>query len=140
MNPSIGIACGFLGGTIFSVGGGYRVLQHPKPTRIFSRIADAKWFLAINWCEHCDLPSGILTHEGHVSFFNTAVLEIGETAFLPLEHRKSIFNTCLTLSPGESATYQIAPNKGVEVLGVEVDPRYGKVAIVKEVAAYTSSP
>lgn len=81
-----------------------------------------------------------MTHEGHVSFFNTAVLEIGETAFLPLEHRKSIFNTCLTLSPGESATYQIAPNKGVEVLGVEVDPRYGKVAIVKEVAAYTSSP
>jgi len=135
MNSSISIACGFLGGTIFSVDGGYRVLQHPKSARVFSRIADARWFLAVNWCEQCDRPSGILTHEGHVSFFNGAVLDIGETAFLPLEHRKSVFSTCLTLSPGESATYQIEPNKNVEVLGVEVDPRYGKVAIVRAIAS-----
>ncbi|MEM9091481.1 MAG: hypothetical protein AAGC93_22425 [Cyanobacteria bacterium P01_F01_bin.53] len=133
MNSSTSIACGFLGGTIFSVDGGYQVLQHPKPARVFSRIADAKWFLAVNWCEQCDLPSGILTHEGQVSFFNAAVLDIGETAFLPMEHRKSIFKTCLTLSPGESAPYQISSNQSVEVLGVEVDPRYGKVAIVKTI-------
>ena len=133
MTTSIDIICGFLGGTILSVEGGYRVLQHPKPKKVFSRISDAKWFLAVNWCEQFSLPAGILTHEGQVSFFNEAVLDIGETAFLPLEHRKAIFNTCLTLSPGETTTYQLFENEGVEVLGVEVDPMYGKVALVSAI-------
>ncbi|MEL6606488.1 MAG: hypothetical protein AAFP20_25175, partial [Cyanobacteria bacterium J06614_10] len=70
MTTSIDIICGFLGGTILSVEGGYRVLQHPKPGRVFSRIADAKWFLAVNWCEQFSVPTGILTHEGQVSYFN----------------------------------------------------------------------
>ncbi|MEO0644589.1 MAG: hypothetical protein AAFZ17_00310 [Cyanobacteria bacterium J06650_10] len=133
MNTSIELICGFLGGTILSVDKGYRVLQHPNAERVFSRIAEARWFLAVNWCEQCSMPAGILTHEGQISSFNEAVLDIGETAFLPLEHRKAIFNTCLTLSSGESATYQLFANEAVEVLGVEVDPRYGKVALVKAI-------
>jgi len=133
MTTSIDIICGFLGGTILSVEGGYRVLQHPKPQRVFSRISDAKWFLAVNWCEKSSMPAGILTHEGQVSFFNEAALDVGETAFLPLEHRKTIFNTCLTLSPGEIASYELGlARERLEVLGVEVDPRYGKVALVRE--------
>lgn len=134
MTTSIDIICGFLGGTILSVEGGYRVLQHPKPGRVFSRIADAKWFLAVNWCEQFSVPAGILTHEGQVSHFNEAVLDIGETAFLPLEHRKGIFEACKMLSPGESVTYQLFEKEAVRVLGVEIDPRYGKVALVSAIA------
>lgn len=109
------------------------MLQHPKPGRVFSRIADAKWFLAVNWCEQFSVPAGILTHEGQVSYFNEAVLDIGETAFLPLEHRKGIFEICRTLCPGESGTYQLFENEAVRVLGVEIDPRYGKVALVSAI-------
>ena len=131
MNPS-SIVCGFLDGTILSVDGGYRVLQHPRPTRLFSRIADARWFLAISWCDHCPAPAGILNHEGQVPFYNQPAFSMGETAFLPLEHRKAIFNCCLTLSPGESKLYDIQPERHqIEILAVEIDPRYGKVAIVK---------
>lgn len=140
MTTSIDIICGFLGGTILSVEGGYRVLQHPKPARVFSRIADAKWFLAVSWCDQSSLPAGILTHEGQVSFYNEAVLDIGETAFLPLEHRKAIFNTCLTLSPGAQTRYQLANNEGWEILAVEIDPRYGKVALVKAISVLSQTP
>ena len=133
MAPSIDLVCGFLGGTLLSVEGGYRVLQHPKPERVFSRISDAKWFLAVNWCEQYSVPAGILHHQGQVSYLNEAVLDIGETAFLPLEHRKAVFNTCLTLSPGETGTYQLSSNKYVSILGVEIDPRYGKVALVRAI-------
>ncbi|MEO1300473.1 MAG: hypothetical protein AAFW75_32835, partial [Cyanobacteria bacterium J06636_16] len=97
MNSSIDIACGFLGGTILSVEGGYRVLQHPRGDRVFDRIADARWFLAVDWCDQCLTPAGILTHEGQLSFQNQAALAVGETAFLPLECRKAIFNCCLSL-------------------------------------------
>lgn len=113
------------------------MLQHPKPGRVFSRIADAKWFLAVNWCEQFSVPAGILTHEGQVSYFNEAVLDIGETAFLPLEHRRGIFEICRTLCPGESGTYQLFENEAVRVLGVEIDPRYGKVALVSAIAQST---
>ena len=136
MNPSIDIACGFLGGTILSVEGGYRVLQHPRPERVFDRIADARWFLAVNWCDQSFTPAGILTHAGQLSFQNQAALAVGETAFLPLEHRKAVFNDCLSLMPGESTTYTIHSPRHrfchqVQVLGLEIDPRYGKVALVK---------
>ena len=50
MRNSIDVACAFLGGTIISVEGGYRVLQHPKAERVFNRLADARWFLAAYWC------------------------------------------------------------------------------------------
>ena len=136
MNSSIEVACGFLGGTIFSVEGGYRVLQHPRADHIFVRIADARWFLAIHWCDHCLTPAGILTHEGQLSFQNQASLAVGETAFLPLEHRKAVFDSCLSLSPGETTIYEIQPEDHrfghrVEVLGLEVDQRYGKVAVAR---------
>lgn len=100
MNPSIDIACGFLNGTIVSVEGGYRVLQHPRPERVFNRIADARWFLAVNWCDRCSNAAAILTHDGTLSFINQAALNMAETVFLPPEYRQVIFNTCLSLSVG----------------------------------------
>lgn len=136
MSSSINVACGFMEGTILSVQGGYRVLQHPRADRVFDRIADARWFLAVTWCDHCLTPAGILNHEGQLSFQNDIALAIGEIAFLPLEHRKAVFNCCLTLEPGETTVYEI-PLMGdraghrLEVLGLEIDPRYGKVAVVR---------
>lgn len=135
MSSSINIACGFMGGTIFSVEGGYRVLQHPRVDRIFDRIADARWFLAVDWCEHCSTPAGIMNHEGQLSFQNEMALAMGEIAFLPLEHRKAVFDLSLTLEPGITTVYGI-PSVGdraghrLEILGLEIDPRYGKVAVV----------
>ena len=132
MNQSIEVICGFLGGTILSVEGGYRVLQHPRPERVFCRIADARWFLAVNWCDQCSTPAGILTHDGSLSFQNQAAFAVGETNFLPLEHRKAIFNCCLCLMPGASTIYVIEQDSHrVEIQGLEIDPRYGKVAIVR---------
>jgi len=130
------MACGFLGGTILSVEGGYRVLQHPHPERIFTRIADARWFLAVAWCDQCPTPAGILNHDGQLSFQNQAVLAVGETAFIPLENRKAVFSACLTLSPGEVMEYRIEPDNyalghQVEILSLEIDPRYGRVAAVR---------
>lgn len=131
MNPNTSVVCGFLGGTILSVEGGYRVLQHPRPERVFDRIADARWFLAVSFCDHCPTPAGILNHEGRLSFQNEAALNVGETTFLPLEHRKAVFATCLTLSPGELAEYDLASDRTFNIWGLEIDPRYGRVAIVQ---------
>jgi hypothetical protein len=136
MTHSIPMACGFLGGTILSVEGGYRVLQHPYPERGFTRIADARWFLAVSWCDQSPTPAGILNHDGQLTFQNQAVLAVGETAFLPLEYRKTVFNACLTLSPGELMDYTVLfDNRSlghqVEILSLEIDPRYGRVAAVR---------
>ena len=136
MTHSIPMACGFLGGTILSVEGGYRVLQHPHPERVFTRIADARWFLAVAWCDQSPTPAGILNHDGQLTFQNQAVMAVGETAFLPLKHRKAVFNACLTLSPGEVTDYAIqsgshSSGHQVEILSLEVDPRYGRVAAVR---------
>ncbi|TVP65165.1 MAG: hypothetical protein EA342_14845 [Leptolyngbya sp. LCM1.Bin17] len=136
MPQSIDIACGFLGGTIFSVEGGYRVLQHPRPERRFDRIADARWFLAITWCDRWDTPAGILTHDGRLSFQNQAALALGETLFLPLEHRRAVFDGSLTLNHWETGDYLIPqrpnqPSHGLEILGIEIDPRYGRVALIR---------
>ena len=131
-DPAMGMVCGFLDGTIISVEGGYRVLQHPKPARVFDRIADARWFLAVSFCDECPAAAGILNHEGKLSFQNEAALTMGETAFLPLELRKAVFDTCLTLSPGESTTSTIHPSQPlVQVWGLEIDPRYGRIAIIR---------
>lgn len=130
MSSHTDVACGFLGGTILSVEGGYRVLQHPRPERVFDRIADARWFLAVGFCDSCPTPAGILNHEGRLSFQNEAALRLGETAFLPLAHRKAIFATCLTLSPGEVGEYGLDSDRALQVWGLEIDPRYGRVAIV----------
>ena len=136
MSSSIGIACGFLGGTILAVEGGYRVLQHPRAGRVFDRIADARWFLAVNWCDQYPSAAGILTHEGQLSFQNEAALVMGEIAFLPLEHRKAVFQGCLSLGPGETAIYELLSGGDrtthqLEILGLTIDPRYGKVAIIR---------
>ncbi|MGD1940123.1 MAG: hypothetical protein ACFB0G_02315 [Leptolyngbyaceae cyanobacterium] len=135
-DPAMGVVCGFLDGTIISVEGGYRVLQHPRPARVFDRIADARWFLAVSFCDDYPAPAGILNHEGKLSFQNEAALTMGETAFLPLELRKAVFGAGLTLSPGESTTATIHPHQpAVQVWGLEIDPRYGRVAIVRTLTA-----
>ncbi|NEP61449.1 MAG: hypothetical protein F6K31_31610 [Symploca sp. SIO2G7] len=136
MGQSIDVAVAFLGGTIISVKGGYRVLQHPKKNHIFNRLADARWFLAVYWCDQFPTPAGILTHDGQVTFQNHAALALGETLFLPLQLRKAVFSHCLTLMPGELATYVIEQacqgNKHqVEIMGLDIDPRYGRVALVR---------
>jgi hypothetical protein len=135
MDPSINVACGFLGGTILSTEGGYRVLQHPRPERVFKRIADARWFLAVNFCDSCVLPAGVLNHEGVLSFQNEASLKVGEANFLPPAHRRAVFDACCLLSPGESTHYAIASGdrgpQTIQIWGLEIDPRYGRVAIVR---------
>ena len=142
MSSPITVACGFLGGTILSVEGGYRVLQHPRPERVFDRIADARWFLAVNWCDRCPAPAAILTHDGQLSFQNQAALVVGEDEFLPRQQRPYIFDACLSLEAGDSAVYTVEKpcdryNHQVRVLGIEIDPRYGKVAIVQAVEIET---
>lgn len=136
MPQSIDVACGFLSGTIVSVEGGYRVLQHPRSERVFDRIADARWFLAVTWCDRCDTPAGILTHDGHLSFQNQATVALGETLFLPLEHRRAAFDCSLTLNHWQAEHYRIPsaphqPGHDLEILGIEIDPRYGRVALIR---------
>jgi len=136
MTFSTSVICGFLGGTIFSVEGGYRVLQHPRPDRVFERIADARWFLAVNWCDRCPSSAGILTHDGTLSFENQATQVVGETEFLPLEERSNVFRTGLTAKPGKPAIYTIRKfsdrhNHQIKIMPLEIDPRYGKIALVQ---------
>ncbi len=135
MSDTFGTIFGFLGGTVMVVEGGYKILQHPNPERIYNRLSDAKWFLAVQWCEQFPTPAGILTNEGTLSFHNASSLEMGEDVFLPYAERKKIFNQCLKLKPGESISYTIEKNESqfhhtLEIWGVEIDPRYGKVALV----------
>lgn len=116
--------------------GGYRVLQHPKPERVFNRIADARWFLAVNWCDCQTTPAAILTHDGQFSFQNQALFEMGDTAFIPLNQRQAVFHAAQSLHSGESTVYTLQPSdhlqcEQVRVLSFEIDPRYGKVAIVR---------
>ena len=136
MNHSIDVAVAFLGGTIISVHGGYRVLQHPKKERVFDRISDARWFLAVHWCDQFPTPAGILTHDGQLTFQNHAALAFGETLFLPLPIRKAVFNHCLTLAPGEFTTYPVrSSSQGdahqIVIMGLDIDPRYGRVALIR---------
>ncbi|MEM8614004.1 MAG: hypothetical protein AAGF93_18420 [Cyanobacteria bacterium P01_H01_bin.105] len=136
MYQFIDVACGFLGGTIISVEGGYRVLQHPKANRVFNRLADARWFLAVHWCDQYPTPAGILTHQGQVTFQNHAALAVGETIFLPLHCRKEIFERCLTLGSGEFSTYTTKTSSQdnqhqIEIMGIDIDPRYGRVALIR---------
>lgn len=138
MPPSINIACGFLDGTIIAVEGGYQVLQHPHPERLFNRIADARWFLAISWCDACPTPAGILNHEGCLSFLNQAAIAVGETIFLPLDQRQALFDACVAQETGKAALYTIRqPDVGyehqVQAQNIKIDPRYGSVAIVQAV-------
>ncbi len=135
-HTSINVACGFLGGTILSVAGGYRVLEHPSPERIFARIAEARWFLAVRWCDRWPTPAGILNHEGQLAFLNWAALSLGESLFLPLAQRGAVFEAGLVAAAGEPTIYTIGYpgdrlDVRVEVRGLALDPRYGKVAAVR---------
>ena len=133
MSNTIGMIFGFLGGTIVGVEGGYKVLQHPSKQRTYQRLSDAKWFLALRWCEQFKTSAAILTNSGELSFYNQTVLNIGEEVFIPKEHRKAIFTQSLLLQPGETAIYSDREfDRIVEIKSVEIDPRYGKVALVRE--------
>ena len=133
MSNTIGMIFGFLGGTIVAIEGGYKILQHPSKKRIYQRLSDAKWFLALRWCEQFSTAAAILTNTGQLSFYNHTVLEMGEEAFIPAEHRLAIFRQCLPLQPGETLIYSInsadQPHseigfyRSVEITGVEIDPR-----------------
>ncbi len=47
MSDNLKVLFGFLGGTIVAVEGGYKVLQDHSPDKIYQRLSDAKWFLAL---------------------------------------------------------------------------------------------
>jgi len=143
MTFSTSVICGFLGGTIFSAEGGYRVLQHPRPEKVFARIADARWFLAVNWCDRCAAPAAILTHDGQVSFENPATRAVGEVEFLPLADRAGIFQAGLTANSGKPAIYTVRKpnpdhNHQVKIMTLEIDPRYGQVALVQALGMDTA--
>ena len=78
---------GFLGGTIMSVDSGYKVLPHPKPDKIYPRLSDAKWFLAVRWCDTLPTPAGIINNTGELAFLNQFVLTMGEKNFIPQQDR-----------------------------------------------------
>jgi hypothetical protein len=128
------IIFGFLGGTIIAVETGYKVFPHPKPNKIYNRLSDAKWFLAVRWCDNLSCPAGIINNMGELTFLNSIVLEIGAQKFIPQQHRLDIFAQCLPLQPNQTATYTLpSSNKTIEIQGLEIDSRYGKVALVREI-------
>ncbi|NES65374.1 MAG: hypothetical protein F6K24_08980, partial [Okeania sp. SIO2D1] len=93
-------------------------------------------FLALRWCEQFPTPAGILNYQSQLSFYNQAALRVGENNFLPPDHRQEIFHRCLSLPAGTTANYSIFTTDGrsfrtLEVMGIDIDPRYGRVAIVR---------
>ena len=135
MSDRLGMVCGFLGGTIVAVDSGYKVFPHPKPDKIYNRLSDAKWFLALRWCDSLSTSAGIINNTGDLAFFNQIVLKIGEENFIPQQHRLDIFTLCLPLQPNEKTIYQF-PSKcksNLEIQALEIDSRYGKVALVREI-------
>lgn len=134
MSDRLGTMFGFLGGTIVAVESGYKVFPHPKPEKIYHRLSDAKWFLALRWCDSLSTPAAIINNTGELSFFNQIVLEIGEEAFIPSQHRLDIFTRCLPLQPNETVIYKLPlSDRSWEIQALEIDPRYGKVALVREI-------
>jgi len=128
--------CGFLGGTIIAVESGYKVFPHPKPDKIYNRLSDAKWFLALRWCDALSTAAGIINNTGELSFFNQIVLSMGEEEFIPQRDRSAIFAICLGLKPNETTIYQLPSKRGTNLMvqALEIDPRYGKVALIQEQA------
>lgn len=132
MSDNLGAIFGFLGGTIVAVESGYKVFPHLKPEKIYKRLSDAKWFLALQWCDRQVAPAGIINNTGELSFINQAVLNIGEEKFIPQPDRLEIFSRSLPLQPNETVTYNLSANRSLEIQALEIDPRYGKVALVRE--------
>ena len=136
MSDRLGMVCGFLGGTIVAVDSGYKVFPHPKPDKIYNRLSDAKWFLALRWCDSLSTLAGIINNTGELAFLNQIVLKIGEENFIPQEYRLDIFALCLPLQPNEKTIYQFPRPKGdLEIQALEIDSRYGKVALVREIVS-----
>jgi hypothetical protein len=135
MSDRLGMVFGFLGGTIVAVESGYKVFPHPKPDKIYHRLSDAKWFLALQWCDRLTTPAGIINNTGELAFFNQVVLTMGAEKFLPQQYRLEIFALCLSLQPNETVIYEL-PLPGyirtIEIQGIEIDSRYGKVALIRE--------
>jgi hypothetical protein len=132
------ILFGFLGGTIIAVEGGYKAFPHPKPDKIYNRLSDAKWFLAVRWCDSLSTPAGIINNLGELAFLNQLVLEMGEAKFIPPEYRLDVFSQCLPLQPNETLTYQLPfKESSLEIQALEIDSRYGKVALVRELPRET---
>lgn len=133
MSDQLGMICGFLGGTIIAVESGYKVFPHPKEEKIYQRLSDAKWFLTLRWCDNLATPAGIITNTGELSFINRIVLEMGEEKFIPRKYRQKVFAQCLQLQPDETVTYSIPyGDRVVEIRALNIDSRYGKVALVSE--------
>lgn len=136
MSNKIGMICGFLGGTIVSVESGYKTIPHPKRDKIYNRLSDAKWFLALKWCDDLLTPGAIVNNTGELSFYNQTVLQMGEDKFLPKKYRQEVFAQCLHLQPNETVNYELTSlDRVIEIRAVEIDSRYGKVALVREVCS-----
>ncbi|MGD1919302.1 MAG: hypothetical protein ACFCAD_10675 [Pleurocapsa sp.] len=135
MSDRLGMVCGFLGGTIIAVDSGYKVFPHPKPEKVYNRLSDAKWFLALKWCDSLSTSAGIINNTGELAFFNKIVLETGEENFIPQQYRLDIFALCLPLQPNEKTIYRfpLKSRQDLEIQGLEIDSRYGKVALVNEI-------
>ncbi|MGF1541786.1 MAG: hypothetical protein ACFCU5_15285 [Pleurocapsa sp.] len=124
---------GFLNGTIVTVESGYKVFPHPKQEKIYHRLSDAKWFLALRWCDSMTTPAAIITNTGEFSFYNQIVLEMGEEQFIPSAYRAKIFLQCLHLQTNETVAYSItSPDRLLEIRALTIDSRYGKVALVRD--------
>ncbi len=135
MSDRLGTIFGFLGGTIVAVESGYKVFPHPKPEKIYNRLSDAKWFLALRWCDSLSNPAGIINNNGDISFINQIVLNMGEENFIPRKYRSDIFARCLSLRPNETVIYDLTSSDRIlEIQALEIDSRYGKVALVREIA------
>lgn len=142
MDYALGTIFGFLGGTIVSCSEGYRVLEHPNPKRVYCRLSEAKWFLALRWCEQLHSPAGILNYEGGLAFYNAASLRMGDEAFVPLYYRTLVFEQCLKHPLGEAFLYPCPWNVGQQTLritGIEIDPRFGRIALVQSIGCASES-
>ncbi|EAZ92320.1 hypothetical protein [Crocosphaera chwakensis] len=126
---------GFLGGTIMAVESGYKVWPHPNSEKIYNRLSDAKWFLAVRWCDNLLTPAAIINNMGELTFINQFVLKMGEEKFIPQQYRLDIFAKCLPLLPNEIVTYELNNSEKIlEIRGLEIDSRYGKVALVTTIS------
>jgi hypothetical protein len=65
---------------------------------------------------------------------NETVLNLGEEQFIPQQYRLDIFARCLPLQPNETVTYQLPNGSLLEIRALEIDARYGKVALVRELS------
>ena len=138
MSDRLSMVCGFLGGTIISVAGGYKVFPHPKPDKIYNRLSDAKWFLTLQYCDRLATPACIINNTGELAFINKIVFEMGKDKFIPSQYKLEIFEQCLPLQPNETVNYQIpASDRSISTIELEIqslliDARYGKVALVRQ--------